>query len=195
MRPIKNHILIRADRYQKQKVGEFFIVPNRHTYEQNGIDTNPCIAEVICADEGIPLVSGECILLHHNIITDKVWEISAESGQFSVSSIPFDRWVLAKIDHCDGGLMAMKGNLICERIRMPQTAGAGRYELPDTAIKYWSDKVKVIHSGVECVSPGDVIGILKYADYPVSYIWKGELKRRCVVWENDVVCKLTSNAC
>ena len=196
MRPLPNQILIRADKDQKQSMVangmKFYIVPNRGTYEQNGIETNPCVAEVIAVGEGVPLASGDLIVLHHNLITDKAFLLDAaviageSDADLSVSCIPHDRWVLAKISE-SGELVATEFNFVCERIQI--AGGDTEFDVPDMARKNYSDKVRVLSVGQEGrISVGDTVGILKYADYPVAYAFNGEIKRRCVVWEKDVVC-------
>jgi hypothetical protein len=196
MQVLPNQILIRADKDQKQSVVangmKFFIVPNRGTYEQNGIETNPCVAEVVAVGDNVPLHKGDLVVLHHNLITDKAFLLDTASlvgesdAHLSVSVIPYDRWVLATVD-ASGELVATEFNFVCERIPKPETVFA--FEVPESAKQNYSDKVKVLSvGGLSQVAVGDTIGILKYADYPVAYAFNNEIKRCCVVWKEDVVC-------
>jgi hypothetical protein len=172
-----NTILISVNTEQKQSVtvgGMLFqIVPNRHTYEQNGRETNPVVAEVVQAGEGVPLQPGEYVVLHHNMAFDELWKMEAGSV------IPFDRWVMAKVS-ADGNLIAMPGNIICERVPKPETAG--EYALPETAQEFYKDRVKT--------DDGIILGIRKWSDYEVCWNWNGEVRRKVVLWEGDVECTI-----
>lgn len=180
MRLFPNTILISVNTEQKQSVtvgGMLFqIVPNRHTYEQNGRETNPVVAEVIQAGEGVPLEPGEYVVLHHNMAFDELWKMEAGSV------IPFDRWVMAKVS-ANGNLIAMPGNIICERVPKPETVG--EYALPETAQEFYKDRVKT--------DDGIILGIRKWSDYEVCWNWNGEVHRKVVLWEGDVECVIIND--
>ena len=169
------NILIAFDKEQKQsfKVGNmvFSLVPNRNMYAQDGKETNPVVAEVITTGKDVPLKQGDLIVLHHNLVFDPVYY--TEQGQV----IPYDRWVLATVDS-NGELVPTEFNRICRRIRKPSKAG--EFELPGTAVKYYEDRV-------EEIATGDIIGILRWADYEVIYNWNGEERRRIIVAKEHII--------
>lgn len=171
-------ILIRTDLEQKQSVSVngmvFQIIPNRQNYESNGRETLPVIAQVVGAGDKVLLQQGDLIVLHHNMSTDEIWK--TDDGQ---SIIPFDRWVMAKVTE-DGWLKATKENIIANRVKKPFMSG--EYILPDTAIEFYSDRV--------LTEEGKLLGIRKWGDYEVCWHWNGEVRRKIVLWEGDVVCEL-----
>ncbi len=175
MKLFPSTILVTVNPDQKQSVTvngmTFQLVANRGNYEQNGRETNPVLMEVIQAAENVPLQAGDMILGHHNVITDQIWQIDNRHV------IPYDRWILAKLKE-DGWLEAMPGNIICERVPKPQEIGEWTFE--SVALGYYPDRVKT--------DDGLVLGIRKWGDYEVCYNWNGEVRRKIVLWEEDVVC-------
>lgn len=173
MKLFPSTILITANLDQKQSVSvggmTFQIIPKRGMYEENGREANPVIATVIQAAENVPLQPNDLIVMHHNVIHDGIWQIDDRHV------VPFDRWILAKIKE-DGWLEAMPGNIIAERI--PKPTDIGMYRSGESG--YYSDRV--------LTDDGLVLGIRKWGDYEVCYNWNGEVRRKIVLWVEDVVC-------
>lgn len=167
-------ILIEADLEQKQSVTVggmvFQIVPNRGRYESNARETEPVAAQVVAAGEGVPLEAGDIVVIHHNMIMDEIWKVTDQSV------IPYDRWVLATVDS-EGHLIPTPDNIIADRVRKPSTVG--EYALPETAIEFYNDRV--------VTEDGHILVIRKWADYEVCYNWNGEVRRKVVLWKEDVV--------
>ena len=178
---LKNRILIRYNIEQKQEIDGFSIVPNRHTYEQNGIETNPVVAVVEEVGSGVPLSKGDTIVLHHNTIFDNSYKIE---GYRDMSVIRYDRWILAKINS-DGQLIASEFNIIAENIKMDFVSD---WAIPDTAKTNRWDAVQVI-SGMNA----NLAYILKWANYGVCYIWEGVIKRSAVVFKDHIIAITKKN--
>jgi hypothetical protein len=183
MKVLDDMIMLQVDWEQKESVTingyKFLIVPNRKGYNEDGKQTNPVIGKVHMAGKRTPFIKGDYILMQHNSLPNTAMQV----GGYVV--VPNDRWILATITN-KGELKPTKDHLICERIEMPHDIDG--FILPESAFKKYDNQVRVLAgSGFD---EGETIGILKYADYEVIYNWKGEQRRRIVVWKKDVICKL-----
>ncbi len=183
MNILNDMIMLTVDDEQKESFvmgsNKFFIVPNRHKYNANGRDTNPVLAKVHLPGKNTPFMRGDIIVTVHNTLMNGAMRL----GKYCIT--PYDRWILAIVTN-KGELKPTAAHVICERINMPSDED---FIVPESAQKQYTDRVKVIAGYGGNYEPGDVIGILKYADYEVVYNWNGEERRRVVVFKQDVICK------
>lgn len=183
MRILNENIMLEFDADQKQSVTidgmHFFIVPNRFKYHQNGRETNAVVAKVILAGKKTGIKNNTYVITSHNVLNDGAYQIGANIIR------PFDRWILATINK-EGELIPTAEHVIC--MRMPMPIEVNGFWLPETAQKMYEDRVKVLTG--EGYEAGEVIGILKFADYEVIYNWNGVERKRIVVYKKDIICKL-----
>lgn len=182
MRTLPGKIIIQSDLDQKQTVklesgASFFLPPRRQEYEANGRESNPVLARVIEINGSSRVNIGDYIVMHHNLIFDQSYKVYGKEG---MSVIPDDRWVLATVAN-DGSLNPLYPNILCKRI--PKESH-DIYYTPEG--KYYTDRVEVIKSSIDSVVSGDIIFILKWADYEVVYHHESMVKREVVVWNEDV---------
>lgn len=186
MTVLGDRFLATFDPEQKQSfsVGgiRMFMIPNRWEYAPDGKVNNPVIANVELAGTKTGLRVGDTLIMSHNCLFDECYQV------YGLNSFKYDRWVLAKVNKA-GELIPTEQHVIAERIIQEDVVD--EYILPESAQKAKANIVRVISDGAD-FKRGELLGILKWADYEVVYNWNDEERRRIVVWKKDILCKINS---
>ena len=190
MRATINKALVKVDLKQK---GQHGLIIQMKEFNPDGKEANNVLCEVIdCNSEDYPYIkSGDTILVHHNFFAkESGFLISKDFDKMeAVYVIPVKRSefpsnIYAKI--VDGEAEPICDNILVERIEIEVNTFL---IVPDSAKKYYQDRVRVVKSNPEVhgVKKGDVIMINKYADAELVYNWGNKEHRVFKLWREDII--------
>lgn len=174
MESVNNKILVSCDNGQKDffKIGGS-IFRSANIYETNYRLKSPVIAKVVESNE--ILNENDILLCHHNLF----YLPSPYHLYDNLFSVPFSKVLFAKIFE-DGELFPICGNILGERIEIPQ-------KFHNVSCETYTDRIKVTNAGTTKYKEGQILFTRPSAPYDVSYIINGEQKIATKISE-DMVC-------
>ncbi|MEJ7831206.1 MAG: hypothetical protein WKF91_23575, partial [Segetibacter sp.] len=161
-------------------------IPFRALLNENGRVSNPVLAEVVATNEKYPEIEkGDVIILGHNTINNKAFELFTKDG-IRTLSVPVDRWILGKIG-AKGEFLPLFGNTVAQRV--PEKPLSSIIITPDAYKKTEENKMNIIAvaPGVSDIKPGQTAIVHRHSDYEAVYHVNGEEHRTVVVYERDIV--------
>lgn len=173
MRTLSKRILVEVN--MDQKLWNDGLMTAKE-YQGNYRERQPVMCKVIQGNEMVK--RGLILLAHHNFFNEN----SPYRVVGNTYAINTNEYIFARLDVI-GNAHSMFGNIIAERIEIPDPEGL---EVPEQYKKFYPDRVRVISDGCGFVV-GQLLFIVKFADYEIVYNWQGSERKVIRVKRSDIV--------